>query len=264
LDFRSPTERLTGNPRRPAGKPACQTTLPLLDFLHPTTQSKAGGYVYQRQIPLPLRGHVRGLDTPFAALTSGPPDAEASERPWVSPFKVFPSPQSVPLSGPIPSCRCLLSRCRPEGWHETTGSASGSCSCDESVLSPESRVIPTVDTFLGFDPPESAPAQPGARFDFASPPLSPSGGLTSRPARASGYCGTCRWVDPSPDRQLSWAFLPSDDLGAPYAVPWGGLIASPHARAAQGSGWRSMPLGNDATTDPGPVARHRRHSVCGR
>jgi hypothetical protein len=52
--------------------------------------------------------HVRGLDTPLAAVASSPPDAEASERPWASPFKVFPSPQSVPLSGPVPSYRCPL------------------------------------------------------------------------------------------------------------------------------------------------------------
>jgi len=115
LDFRSPSELITGNPRRPAGKPAGRTTLPLVDFLRPTTQSQAGGYAFWQQIPPPPRGHVRGLDTPFAAVTSGPPDAEASERPWASPFKVFPSPQSVPLSGPIPSCHRLLPRCRPEG-----------------------------------------------------------------------------------------------------------------------------------------------------
>jgi hypothetical protein len=63
---------------------------------------------------------------------------------------------------------------------------------------------------------------------FVTPPLSPLGGFTFRPARASGCHGTHGWVDPSPDHQLSWASLPSDGHGAPYIVVQGGLIASPH------------------------------------
>jgi hypothetical protein len=118
LDFRSPSEPITGNPCRPAGFPAGRTTLPLLDFACPTTHSQASGYVDRRRIPPPSRGHVRGLATPFAALTTGPPDACASERPWASPFKVFPSSQSVPLSGPMPSCRHPLRPWRPEGLHD--------------------------------------------------------------------------------------------------------------------------------------------------
>ena len=42
MDFRSSTEFLTENPCRPAGSPAGRTTLPLLDFSCPTTQSWAG------------------------------------------------------------------------------------------------------------------------------------------------------------------------------------------------------------------------------
>jgi hypothetical protein len=98
----------------------------------------------------------------------------------------------------------------------------------------------------------------------ATPPLSPFGGLTSRSTWASGYCGTNGWVDPSPDRQLSWASLPSDDHSAPFIAPPGGRMALPHARRhADGASGRSMPFVRDATTDPGPVARHRRQSVRG-
>jgi hypothetical protein len=171
LDFRSPSEPITGNPCRPAGLPAGRTTLPLLDFSCPTTQSQAGGYVDRQQIHPPPRGHVRGLVTPFAALTSGPPDACASERPWASPFKVFPSSQSVPLSGPMPSCRHPLPPRRPEGLRVRCAPASRPCSCDESVQSPGSRVIPAVDPFLGFYPPEPAPIRPGARFGRGASPL---------------------------------------------------------------------------------------------
>jgi hypothetical protein len=110
LDLRSPTELITGNPCRPAGFPAGRTTLPLVDFCCPTTQCQAGGYVSRQRIHPPPRRHVRGLATPFAAITSGPPDACAPERPWASPFKVFPSSQAVPLSGSIPSCRYPLPR----------------------------------------------------------------------------------------------------------------------------------------------------------
>ena len=67
-------------------------------------------------------------------------------------------------------------------------------------------------------------------FTFVvTPPLTPSGGFTFRPARASGYCGADESVRPSPDNQLSWGSLPSDCSSAPFVAPQGGLIASPHA-----------------------------------
>ena len=52
-----------------------------------------------------------------------------------------------------------------------TWPASGPRSCDESVLSPESRVIPAADPFLGFHPPERTPVRPGARFGRGASPL---------------------------------------------------------------------------------------------
>ncbi len=63
---------------------------------------------------------VRGLVTSCATYTTGPPNAtSALERPWASPFKGFPSSRSVPLSGPMPSCRYPPHSTSPKG-----------CECD--------------------------------------------------------------------------------------------------------------------------------------
>jgi hypothetical protein len=67
---------------------------------------------------------------------------------------------------------------------------SGPCSRDESVLSPESRRIPTVDAFLGFPPPEPSPHPPGPSLVVTRPALSSSGGMTSLPAWTSGLRGS--------------------------------------------------------------------------
>jgi len=89
--------------------------------------------------------------------------------------------------------------------------------------------VPTVDSFLGFTPPEHARIRPGTRFGSRCLPSRPWDGLTSRPAWATGSCGANAWVDPSPDHQLSWGFLPSGVPGAPFVTPGGGLMVSPHA-----------------------------------
>jgi len=181
LDLRSPTECITGNLCRPAGFPAGRTTLPLVDFLHPTTQSQARSYVSRQRIPPLSRCHVRGLATPFAAITSGPPDAYASERPWASPFKVFPSSQAVPLSGSLPSCHypllpntprsARLPRSRLQGLVPATNPCSRR---NHEWFRPS---IPswgsTLQSLLPFDL---------AHALIAAPPLSLLGGLTSRPA----------------------------------------------------------------------------------
>jgi hypothetical protein len=79
-----------------------------------------------------------GFGYPLRDLTTGPPDASsASERPWASPFKGFPSPRSVPLSEPLPSCRCRVALRLPGGQRVRCWPASGPCSRDESVLTPE-------------------------------------------------------------------------------------------------------------------------------
>jgi hypothetical protein len=149
---------------------ACQTTLPLLDFLYPTTQSQAGRSV-RRQIPLPSRTAC-GVWLPPARHP--PPALPALSRRSVHglhPSRTSPRSRSVPLSGPIPSWRYPPDQRPPEGRRGTMRPTSGSCSRDEFVLSPEPQVIPAVDPFLGFDLPEPTLARPGARFDRGASPL---------------------------------------------------------------------------------------------
>jgi len=106
MDFRSPTELDHRDPvpsRRLPGK-SDDTSSPGLLGPYDT--------VSDRWTRLPAADpsatacRVRGLATPCATYTTGPPDAtSASERPWASPFKGFPSSRSVLLSEPVPSCR---------------------------------------------------------------------------------------------------------------------------------------------------------------
>jgi hypothetical protein len=84
------------------------------------------------------------------------------------PLVAIGTPLGAPTLLPLPTARCT-----PEGEHQSARPASGPCSCDESVLSPESRMIPAVDTFLGFDPPEPAPTRPDARFESRRLPSRP-------------------------------------------------------------------------------------------
>jgi len=125
--------------------------------------------------------HVRGLVTPCATITTGPPDAYASERPWASPFKVFPSSQAVPLSGSLPSCHypllpntprsARLPRSRLQGLVPATNPCSRR---NHEWFRPS---IPswgsTLQSLLPLDL---------AHALIAAPPLSLLGGLTSRPA----------------------------------------------------------------------------------
>jgi hypothetical protein len=75
-----------------------------------------------------------------------------------------------PSRGP---CLPDVTRCNPppRGEARTTWPPSRPCSRDEFVLSPGPQVIPTVDSFLGFDLPEHALVRPGARFDRGASPL---------------------------------------------------------------------------------------------
>jgi len=107
---------------------------------------------------------VRGLATPCATYTTGPPDASsASEHPWASPFKGFPSSRSVLLSEPMPSWRYPSHSASPEGC-EYDRPTSGPSSRDESVLTPKPQVVPAVDPFVEFAPPELAHVRLGVRF----------------------------------------------------------------------------------------------------
>jgi len=177
LDLRSSSECVTGNPCRPAGFPAGRTTRPLLNFFCPTTQSQASGYVSRQQIALLPRCHVRGLATPFAALPPALPTLTRRSVHGLHPSRCSLRRKRCPSRGPYPPAvtRFLeaLPGTRPKQLHLETQPASGPCSCDESVQSPESRMIPAVDTFLGFDPPEHSPARPDARFESRRLPSRP-------------------------------------------------------------------------------------------
>jgi hypothetical protein len=227
LDFRSPTEFITGNPCRPAGCPALRRHFLSWTFLPYDTVPGQRVRVSTAD-PSAATRHVRGLITPCAAITSDPADACASERPWASPFKVFPSSQSVPLSRPLPSCHYRFWRSTPKSPTLSPGRLQG--------------LVPATNPFSHQNHEWFQPSIPSwgstlqsllpsdlALTLFVTPPLSPLGDFTFRPARASGCRGTHGWVHPSPDHQLSWASLPSDGHGAPYIVAQGGLIASPHA-----------------------------------
>jgi len=122
-----------------------------------------------------------GFGYPLRGSTTGPPDAYASERPWASPFKVFPSSQAVPLSGSLPSCHypllpntprsARLPRSRLQGLVPATNPCSRR---NHEWFRPS---IPswgsTLQSLLPFDL---------AHALIAAPPLSLLGGLTSRPA----------------------------------------------------------------------------------
>ena len=83
------------------------TLIALRHSLRPAASFAGSGSLHYR-VPRP------GFGYPLRDMTTGPPDASsASERPWASPFKGFPSPRSVPLSEPLPSCRYLAATAPP-------------------------------------------------------------------------------------------------------------------------------------------------------
>jgi hypothetical protein len=105
LQRQSPEPRtvsILGTTRPKSSRRTRPTMLPLLDFraLRHIPASRIRVVVAD---PSATACRVRGLGTPFATYTARPADAEASERPWASPFKAFSSTRWVPLSGPVPS-----------------------------------------------------------------------------------------------------------------------------------------------------------------
>jgi len=171
MDFRSSPELDHRDPvlsRRLPGMPD-DTSSPGLLLPYDT--------VSNRRIRLPATDpsatayRVRGLVTPCATSTTGPPDTTSvPERPWASPFKDFPSSRSVLLSEPLPSCRYLAHCTSPE-------ESASDAACFRALFPRRVRAatgttrVPAVDPFLGFDPPECAPARPGARFGRGTSPL---------------------------------------------------------------------------------------------
>ena len=132
---------------------------------------------------------VRGLATPFATSTTDPPDAEAPERSWASPFKVFSSCASGTPFG-APALLTLPTAPAPRGERERNRPPSGLRSRDEFVLPPAPRGRPAVDTFLGFASPEPSPHPPGPSLVITMPALSSLGGMTSLPTWTPGLRGS--------------------------------------------------------------------------
>jgi hypothetical protein len=106
MDFRSPTELDHRDPVPSRRLPGMSDDTSSPGLLAPYDTVSDRRIRSSAADPSATACRVRGLATPFATCTTGPPDAtSASERPWASPFKEFPSPRSVPLSEPVPSCR---------------------------------------------------------------------------------------------------------------------------------------------------------------
>jgi hypothetical protein len=117
LDFRSPTEHTTGDPCRPAGFPAGRTTLPLVDFCCPTTQSRAGGYVHRQRIPPPPRATCGVWLPPSRLLPPALPTLARRSVHGLAPSRSSPRRNRCPSRGPYPpAVTCPRSR-RPEGLH---------------------------------------------------------------------------------------------------------------------------------------------------
>jgi hypothetical protein len=162
---------ITGTPCRPAGCPACQTTLPLLDFLRPTTQSRTGGSVRRQRIPPPPRAACGVWLPPSRPAPPALPMRQAHRSvPGLHTSRSSPRHDRCPSPTPYPHAVTGPQLRLPGGQRARPWPASGSCSRDESVLTPGPQVIPAVDPFLGFTPPERTPARPGARFDHGASP----------------------------------------------------------------------------------------------
>ena len=173
MDFRSPTELDHRDPapsRHP--KAASQTTLPLLDFFCPTTQSQAGGSVNRQRIPPPPRATC-GVWLPPSRRTPPALPMRQAHRSVLElhPSRFSPRHDRCPSRSPCPPVVTVPQLRLPGGQRARQWPASGPCSRDESVLTPEPQVTPAVDPFLGFPPPERTPARPGARFDRGASPL---------------------------------------------------------------------------------------------
>jgi hypothetical protein len=261
MDFRSTSEFPTGTPRRPAGCPACQTTLPLMDFRCPTTQSQAGSYVVsgrslhrcapRARFGYPLRdSHFR----PSRRLRVG---ASMGFTLQGFPFVAIGSPLRVPAFLPFPAAPAQSRRTAPTTWP-----TSRPRSCDESVLSPEPQVVPAADPFLGFDPPKRTPVRPGARFDRGASPLALRrfDVQTRLGLRVLQYKRVGRSVSGSP-ASLGFSTFRQSRCSVRRSRGRAYFFAS-RIPPPEGESRRSMPPTRDATTNPGLAARHRHHSAC--
>jgi hypothetical protein len=201
LGLPPPTELVTGTPRRPAGFPACRTTLPLMDFLRPTTQSQAGGPVIdggslRRRVPR------TGFDYPLRDIHHRPSRrlrAGASMGFTLQGFLLVRD--RYPSRGPCPPDVTACIPASPGGSQAQPAGFRAFFSRRVRAVTGIRRSRPSIPSW-GSSFQSLLPLDPTLAFVAASP-LSPFGGLTSRPAWAPGYRGANESVGPSPDLQLS-------------------------------------------------------------
>ena len=114
LDFRSSSELFTENPCRPAGCPAGRTTLPLLDFFRPTTQSQAGGYVSRQRIPPPPGATCEVWIPPARRLPPALPTLSRRSVHGLHPSRISLRHNRSPSRGPCPPAVTRRQRVTPK------------------------------------------------------------------------------------------------------------------------------------------------------
>jgi hypothetical protein len=115
MDFHSPPKLDHRDPVTSRRLPGCQTALPLLGFLRPTTRSQAGGSVCRRRIPPPPRAAC-GVWLPPSRPTPPALPARLARRsvPGLHPSRVSPHRDRYPSRGPCPPVVAGCARASPE------------------------------------------------------------------------------------------------------------------------------------------------------
>jgi hypothetical protein len=202
MAFRSPSEFDHRDPvpsRRLPGK-TDDTSSPGL--LRPYDTYQTGGPVRPQRIPPPQRA-AYGVWLPPSRT---PPPALPALARWsvhgLHPSRTSPRRDRRPSRGPSLPDVTRRTDAPPGGGTGAAQPPSRPCSRDEFVQSPEPQGFQPSIPSWGSSFQSVLPLSLALAF-IAAPPLSPSGGFTFRPARASGYCGVNEWNGPSPDRRLS-------------------------------------------------------------
>jgi hypothetical protein len=167
-----------------------------------------------------------------------------------------------PSRGPCPPDVTRCSR-PPRGEAGAAGRLQGLVLATSSCCRRHPK-MPAVDPFLGFILPEHAPVRPDARFRRGVSPLALR--RLDVQARLGPRVLRCKRVGRSvsgPPALLGFVTFRRSRCSVRR------LSGRAHGFASRGDpakagGPRSKPLESDATADPGPAARHRRHSVHGR
>ena len=163
-------------PRPEGRRPTRPAMLPLLSFRALRHNPGPADPLAVVADPSATACHVRGLDTPFAASTTGPPGAQSAGASMGFALQGFPLVRER-YSSRSPCPPDVAGRTHPPERECDGRPPSGLHSRDESVLSPASRRKPAVDAFLGFSPSESSPHPPGLSLVVTMPALTSLGGI---------------------------------------------------------------------------------------